>query len=222
MRSFAISFLCFGFVSNFEFRISDLCSGITFPNGEVSMDRHNPYEAAFEAYLNEHDLCYIGVDEKKRSLLDDMPVKNLDFVVLGGSGARLLVDVKGRRFPGGPPEKQRRVWEKWSTQEDIRGLSSWMRLFGPGYLGLFVFMYRIGPGEILADETDLWTWHETRYRLLAVSVDEYARHMRVRSPRWGTVSLQGSVFHSLARPFRHFSQDLKPVASCQWPLTSRQ
>ena len=132
------------------------------------MDRSNPYEAAFEAYLNEHGLCYIGVDEKKRSFLDEMPVKNLDFVVLGSGGARLLVDVKGRRFPGGPPEKQRRVWENWSTQEDIRGLTSWMRLFGPGYLGLFVFMYRIGPQENLAEDMGdlgLWTWHETRYRL---------------------------------------------------------
>jgi hypothetical protein len=177
------------------------------------MDRSNPYEAAFEAYLNEHGLCYIGVDEKKRSFLDDTPVKNLDFVVLGSAGARLLVDVKGRRFPGGPPEKQRRVWENWSTQEDIRGLTSWTRLFGPGYLALFVFMYRIGPDEILADPSDLWSWRETRYRLLAVTVEDYVRHMRVRSPRWGTVSLQTSVFQSLARPFRHFSQDLRPTPS---------
>jgi hypothetical protein len=171
------------------------------------MDRSNPYEAAFEAYLNAHGLCYIGVDEKKRSFLDEAPVKNLDFVVLGAGGTRLLVDVKGRRFPGGPPERQRRVWENWSTQEDIRGLTSWMRLFGPGYLGLFVFMYKIGAKEILADETGPWTWHGTRYRLLAVPVEEYSRHMRVRSPRWGTVSLQGSVFRSLARPFGDFSLD---------------
>ena len=49
------------------------------------MDRSNPYEAAFEAYLNAHGLCYIGVDEKKRSFLDETPVKNLDFVVLAAA-----------------------------------------------------------------------------------------------------------------------------------------
>ena len=35
----------------------------------------------------------------------------------------------------------------------------------------------------------MWTWQDTRYRLLAVTVEDYRRHMRVRSPRWGTVSL---------------------------------
>ncbi len=172
------------------------------------MDRSNPYESAFEAHLTESGLCYIGVDERKRNFLDDTPVKNLDFIVLGTSGARLLVDVKGRRFPGGPPEKQRRVWENWSTQEDIRGLTSWMRLFGAGYVGLFVFMYRIGRDETLADESDLWTWQDTRYRLLAVTVEDYRRHMRVRSPRWGTVSLSGEVFRSIARPFSYYTQKM--------------
>ena len=172
------------------------------------MDRSNPYESAFEAYLSERGLCYIGVDEKKRSFLDEASVKNLDFIVLGSSGARLLVDVKGRRFPGGPPDKKRRVWENWSTQEDIRGMTSWMRLFGAGYLGLFVFMYRIGQDETLSDASGIWTWQGTRYRLLAVTVEDYRRHMRVRSPRWGTVSLPGEVFRSLARPFSYYSQEL--------------
>ena len=168
------------------------------------MDRGNPYEAAFEAYLTAQGLCYVGVDEKKRSVLDDVPVKNLDFIVLGSLGARLLIDVKGRKFPGGPPEKQRRVWENWSTQEDILGLASWMRLFGPGYLGLFVFMYRFGPEAALDDDEGVWIWQETRYRLLGVPVDEYRRHMKVRSPRWGTVGLPGAVFRDLARPFSYF------------------
>ena len=179
------------------------------------MDRSNPYEAAFEAYLNEHGLCYIGVDEKKRSFLDDTPVKNLDFVVLGSGGARLLVDVKGRRFPGGPPEKQRRVWENWSTQEDIRGLTSWMRLFGPGYLGLFVFMYRIGPDEILAEDMGdlgLWTWHETRYRLLAVPVDDYCRHMHVRSPALGHGVVAGFGVSQPGPAFSPLQPGFKPAA----------
>lgn len=170
------------------------------------MDRHNPYEAAFEAYLNEKGLCYVGVDEKKRSSLDNVPVKNLDFIVLGARGTRLLIDVKGRRFPGGAAPRERRVWENWTTQEDIHGLDSWGRLFGAGYVALFVFMYRIGAHTQLPGATDLWTWQDERYRLLAVSVEDYRRHMRSRSPRWGTVHLAGSSFRSLARPFSYFSQ----------------
>ena len=48
--------------------------------------------------------------------------KNLDFIVLAQGGGRLLVDVKGRRFPGGPEGHERWVWECWSTEEDISGL----------------------------------------------------------------------------------------------------
>lgn len=74
------------------------------------MDRSNPYEAAFEAYLKAQGLCYVAVDETRRACLGDTPVKNLDFIVLGQTGARLLIDVKGRQFPGGPDSKPRYVW----------------------------------------------------------------------------------------------------------------
>ena len=173
------------------------------------MDRSNPYEAAFEAYLTEQGLCYVGVDVKKRSLLAGTPVKNLDFIVLGLTGAKLLIDVKGRQFPGGPAGKERYVWENWSTQEDIRGLGHWMDLFGPGYLGLFVFLYHVlSSVELPADTPDLWHWQGARYLVRAVTVAEYSRHMKVRSPRWGTVGLPGAVFRDLARPFRYFSHEM--------------
>ena len=67
------------------------------------MDRGNHYEAAFEAYLRWHRLCYVGVDESRRAMLGDERVKSLDFIVYGERQARLLIDVKGRRYPGGKP-----------------------------------------------------------------------------------------------------------------------
>src|ERR1700730_15826687 len=102
------------------------------------MDRSNHYEAAFEAYLQWHRLCYVGVDETRRAFLGDKPVKNLDFIVLGGCVASLALDVKGRRFAGGPAGRERRVWECWSALEDINGLERWVELFGGNYLGLLV------------------------------------------------------------------------------------
>ena len=173
------------------------------------MDRSNPYEAAFEAYLKAQGLCYVAVDESRRSCWGNTPVKNLDFIVLGASGARLLVDVKGRQFPSGPKGKERYVWENWSTQDDIAGLESWLRLFGPGYLALFVFLYRLQPTIVIPPDTpDVWMWRDHRYLLRAVPLEEYRRHMRVRSPKWGTVTLPCATFKSLARPFRYFSHDL--------------
>jgi hypothetical protein len=172
------------------------------------MDRGNPYETAFEAYLKAHGLCTVAVDETRRAQWGDTSVKNLDFIVLGGSGTRLLVDVKGRQFPVGPAGKERYVWENWSTQEDLQGMANWTRLFGPGSVGLFVFLYRIGPTVILPQDTpDLWTWRQERYLLRAVTIEAYRRHMKVRSPKWGTVCLSGAVFRALARPFRFFCHE---------------
>jgi hypothetical protein len=171
------------------------------------MDRSNHYEAAFEAYLQWHCLCYVAVDETRRSMLGEARVKSLDFIVCGEGGVRLLVDVKGRRYPTGAPGKARRVWECWSTQEDIDGLARWEGLFGPGYQGLLVFAYQVLPEVELPDDTeDLWTWRGRRYLLRAVTAADYRQHLRVRSPRWGTVTMPRPVFRQLVRPFYHFTR----------------
>lgn len=170
------------------------------------MDRGNHYEAAFEAYLQWHRLCYVAVDEARRSMLGDSRVKNLDFIVHGDGGSRLLIDVKGRRFPSGPAGHRRRVWECWSTRDDVDGLVRWQELFGPGWLGLLVFAYQLLPPVTLPDETeDLWTWRGRRYLLRAVPVEDYRQHLRVRSPRWGTVGLSTAVFRELVQPLHRFT-----------------
>jgi hypothetical protein len=169
------------------------------------MDRSNHYEAAFEAYLQWHRHCYVAVDESRRAMLGEVRVKSLDFIVYGLSGAKLLVDVKGRRFPSGPEGRQRRVWESWSTLDDINGLEQWTQLFGADYEGLLVFVYHILPTVGVPEETeDLWTWRGRRYLLRALPVELYRRHMRTRSPKWNTVCLPGKAFHSLVQPFHAF------------------
>lgn len=183
------------------------------------MIRSNPYEAAFEAYLKANGLCYVAVDESRRSFLGDVSVKNLDFIVLGASGSRLLVDIKGRQFPSGQEGKERYVWENWSTLEDIAGLDNWLRLFGSGYLALFVFLYRLQPCIEIPEETpDVWAWRQERYLLRAVPLEEYRRRMKVRSPKWGTVCLPNAAFRELARPFRYFSHDLPMEVGPDWDL----
>jgi hypothetical protein len=178
------------------------------------MDRSNHYEAAFEAYLQEHGLCYVAVDETRRACLGDVRVKNLDFIVRG-DGAWLLVDVKGRRFPAGPPEKPRRVWECWSTRDDIDGLLRWQDLFGSGFRGVLVFAYHVLPTVKLSEDVpDLWTWRGRRYLLRAVWVEDYRRRMRTRSPRWGTVFVPGPAYRELARPFEHFLREAPQLEEC--------
>ena len=171
------------------------------------MDRGNHYERAFEAYLQWHRLCYVAVDETRRAMLGETPIKSLDFIVFGGRGARLLVDVKGRRFPLGPPERPRRVWECWSTRDDVEGLERWARLSGRSYRGLLVFAYHVLAGVLLPDDVeDLWTWRGRRYLLRAVPSADYRKFMRVRSPKWDTVTLPHAVFRELVRPLHHFTR----------------
>ena len=176
------------------------------------MKRSNEYEAAVEAYLQWHRVGYIAVDESRRALFGDTSVKSLDFLIFGPAGARLVVDVKGRRFPTGCPEKRRHVWECWSEQEDVDSLERWADLSGPGWQGLLVFVYHVLPCiELPNDIPDLWTWRGRRYLLRAVDVADYRPHMRVRSPRWGTVTLPRAVFRDLVKPFSHFTQRSRSV-----------
>jgi hypothetical protein len=170
------------------------------------MDRGNHYETAFEAYLRDRRLGYVAVDEAKRASLDDEPVKSIDFIVYGLDGARLLVDVKGRKFPGGSAEKPRNIWQNWVNEDDVEGLERWEASFGPDYRGLLVFAYYILPEvELRRGTSDLWVWKGRRYLMRAVSVDDYRRHMRVRSPKWSTVHLPTATFRQIVRPLRDFT-----------------
>jgi len=169
------------------------------------MDRRNPYETAFEAYLRSHRLPYLATDETHRTTFDDVPLKSLDFMVMLSQQRRLLIDVKGRRFPGGTDKKPRRVWENWSTQDDITSLIQWATHLGPHAQSLLVFVYALAPNVVLPSDTpDVWTHHDSRYLLRAVDVESYRRWMRVRSPRWRTVCLPSDVFRELVRPFSDF------------------
>jgi hypothetical protein len=169
------------------------------------MDRSNHYESAFEGWLQAHDVCYVGVDESRRCVLGGMRTKNLDFIVHGPEGARLVVDVKGRRFPSGKPGRLRRVWETWSTREDVDGLVRWAESFGAGYQGLLVFAYHVHRDIALAEDTpDLFEWRERRYLFRAVDVIEYSRHMIVRSASWDTVCVPRRVFRDMVQPVSSF------------------
>jgi hypothetical protein len=168
------------------------------------MDRGNHYETAFEAYLRDRRLGYVAVDEARRASLDDEPVKSIDFVVHGQGGSRLLVDIKGRKFPGG--KQSRRIWQNWVFRDDVEGLERWETSFGSEFRGLLVFAYYILPEvELRPGTADLWVWRGKRYLMRAVTVSDYRQHMRMRSPKWGTVHLPTAAFRDLVRPLRDFT-----------------
>jgi len=170
------------------------------------MDRGNHYETAFEAYLRDRRLGYVAVDESRRSSLEDEPVKSIDFIVYGSGGAKLLVDIKGRKFPGSSNGRPRRIWQNWVERDDVEGLERWQASFGSEYQALVVFAYHILPEvELRRGTADVWVWRGRRYLMRAIPVISYRQHMRVRSPKWRTVYLPMGVFRDIIRPFRAFT-----------------
>jgi hypothetical protein len=166
------------------------------------MNRDNHYEAAFEAFLRDRGIGFIAVDEARRTLLGDADVKSLDFIIVGPHDARLVVDVKGRRFPGGTSERPIKSWQNWSTVEDIDGLDTWAGTLGAGFRGVLAFVYHILPPFVLAEDTpDTFTFRESTYLMRGVEISAYRRAMRRRSPRWGTVHLPSEAFRRMVRPF---------------------
>lgn len=169
------------------------------------MKRDNHYEAAFEAFLRSRAIPFIAVDEAKRTLLKDSNLKSLDFIIVGPNDARLVVDVKGRKYPGGNAAKPVMTWQNWTTLEDVNGLDRWAEMLGTGYRGVLAFAYEIRPPYVLPNDTrDLFVFRDHSYLMRAVDAQSYRMHMRRRSPKWGTVSLPVEAFRQTVKPFTEF------------------
>ncbi len=182
--------------------------------GGMAQRRHH-YERALEGYLRARRVPYVAVDEAKKTLLPRgaslvvgegdgaRALKSFDFVVYG-SGGNLLVEAKGRRLPrlmkpDGTVAKAR--LESWVTMDDVASLRAWEGLFGEGYEAVFVFVYWCDdspPDGLFAEVFEFGgRWYTTR----AVTLGEYVRHMKVRSPKWRTLNLRTADYERVWRRF---------------------
>jgi len=163
-------------------------------------NRENHYEAAFEAYLRARGVPYVAVDEAKRSVLaDGRSLKSLDFIVAAPDASwTWLVDVKGRRFPGG--REQRQYWKNWTPREDLQSLGQWESLFGPSFQGLLVFAYNVVGDRAPLSADRLFQHGGALYGFVAVTRSDYAARARPISPSWDTVAMPAAEFRRRARP----------------------
>ena len=162
-------------------------------------NRHNHYEAAFEAYLRDRRVAYVAVDEQRRSRLAGGSLKSVDFLVSPADGATLLVDVKGRRFPSG--EKHPQYWRNWTTWDDLRSLARWQDQLGGGSLALFAFAFDVMGDRSPLPAERLFEFRERRYAFLAVRAVDYIRAARPLSARWQTAAMPTALFRQAAAPF---------------------
>lgn len=158
-------------------------------------DRSGHYEAAFQELLRTRGIPYVAVDDAKRALFAQAPLKSFDFVVYSQRGRNLLVDVKGRSRQGATG---RSSMQNWVTQSDIEDLGQWQTVFGEGFEAVLAFVYWIEPA--LVPEPGVFEHAGRWYQVLVVKLDEYRALMRRRSVKWDTVSLRADDFRQLARP----------------------
>ncbi|MCB9844991.1 MAG: HYExAFE family protein [Phycisphaeraceae bacterium] len=164
--------------------------------------RHVHYEQAFEAFLRDRRIPYVSVDDARKSLLpggvgEPGSLKSFDYV-LYGEVENLLVEVKGRRV-GGAVGSRRRL-ENWVTAEDLRSLTAWEGLFGPGFAAALVFVYWCEgqpPDGLFQEVID---WRDRWYAVRVMRLADYVPHAKVRSRKWGTVDLPREAFERLSHP----------------------
>jgi hypothetical protein len=167
-------------------------------------DRSVHYEAAFEAYLREHGIPYVAVDEARKALFSTAKLKSFDFVVYSKNGRNLLIDIKGRKHTavaGGERLRGRSggsSYQTWATEQDVADLIQWQQVFGEGFTAVLLFVYWIDAP--LTPEPGMFEHRDRWYHLLGIELCEYQEHMRRRSVKWETVAIPQADFRSLARP----------------------
>jgi hypothetical protein len=158
--------------------------------------RHHHYEAAFEAWLRETRVPYVMVDERRRALSDDGSLKSLDFIVSPIVGPKLLIDVKGRQFPGSDRQSVAR-WTNWTPEADLAQIARWEELFGEGFRGLLVFAYETDQPARFIELAPFFRFRERYYAFYGVWMDDYRERTRRRSLSWETVDLSAADFREI-------------------------
>lgn len=167
------------------------------------MSRTNHYERAFEHFLRRRDIPHFANRQEFRNSLEDgESLKNFDFIVSDCLGCNWIIDLKGRRFPGGQSSK--RYWKNWITSEDMSGLLQWETRLGTNFHGLLVFAYLVEGDRAPLPENDLFLWRGRCYAFIAVDLHDYLSEARMISPRWQTYELPTKRFRAMGRSFEKF------------------
>ena len=160
------------------------------------------YEAAFEDYLRGRGWPYVAVDEAKKAIFAGAAVKSFDFLVYSSSGANLLADVKGRKFPDSGAGRNRghlRAWENWITREDVEGLLEWEKVFGPDFTATLIFAYWLQGPPQRAPFDDVHLFRKRHYAFVAISLADYVTGAHPRSAKWQTIAMPSTAFSRQVR-----------------------
>jgi len=169
---------------------------------------HSEYECMFEAYLRKKEIPYIAVDEKKRPVTRYGTIKNFDFIIHSKRG-NFTVDIKGKEFPQSATQNRAGLrWQNWVKNTDLQGLTFWRDIMGDFFTPIIVFAYKvIFPRDIYLF-WDLFNYRGFAYGLMAVSLEDYKKYAKLRSPKWGVYSVNKEEFLEIIHPLRYFIPEI--------------
>ncbi|HEG43765.1 MAG TPA: hypothetical protein ENH94_06945 [Phycisphaerales bacterium] len=166
----------------------------------------NEYEWVFGNWLAENGVGFVPVDQQRRSVLSRSRMKSFDFMLYPSGSGPIIAELKGRLFKGRSLAKMTGL-QCWVNIEDVRGLLGWEKALDvtgrDGHLrgtGWFIFAYKLENIDVETDGKDIYEFGQDRYIFYAIKADDYREFMKVRSPRWKTVTLPAEKFRQLAIP----------------------
>jgi hypothetical protein len=159
----------------------------------------NHYERAFGNWLIENQVEFVAASDQHKPVYEKSDLKSFDFLLCPRGGRKIIAEVKGRRFKGTTLAGLSRL-ECWVTTEDVDGLSAWQKTLGPDYDSAFIFAYNVQNIDVDFDGREIFDYDENHYLFLAITLSDYIKFMKQRSPKWKTVTLPADRFRQCARP----------------------
>ncbi len=175
----------------------------------------NQYEKALHNWLCDNDIQHLSVDQKKRKLFARNKIKSFDMLVYPRSSSAicqqpnlLITEVKGRLYKS-TSLNDRSSLQNWVTKEDITGLMRWEQIFtNPSSrqisTAVFVFAYKFAKIDVETDGHETYDFDDSKFFFYAVTLDDYIKHMKLRSPKWQTMCMPAAAFRRYAVTLRHF------------------
>lgn len=162
----------------------------------------NHYEQAFENWLIDHRIEYIAEYQHERATIGDVEIKSFDFL-LTPRNRPVIVEVKGRKFRGTSLAKMT-GFECWVTAEDVEGLVKWQQALGPDHRAIFVFAYKMENVDVDFNGRNVFDYDANQYLFFCITLEDYRKFMKRRSPKWKTVTLPADKFRQCAMPLGEY------------------